>query len=363
MLPVTLPPLDDFRPRVLDPDDAASEPELPLGRVEWWATIELDLGDGPRRYQRELNVMPQWAGSCWYELRYLDPTNEDALRRSRGRALLDGPPAAGGLRRRRPVRRRRRARGAAPALRPLLAQGAVRPRLRVVERAVPPPLQPGLHPGRGLQGRARDLRRRDRGRGARRRHLPVRGPTRHPRVGEDGQEPEERGRPGRHLRRVRRGHAAAVRDVDGTLRHLAALEHPGHRRHVPVPATPVAQPGRRGDRCASRSRTSAADDDTRRLLHRTIDARVDGLRAPPLQHRDRQADRAEQPPDAPGRPRLGGPPGGGRAAGPDDGAAHPSSSPRSCGRGSGTRRRWPTNRSPRPTPHCWWRTSWSTRCR
>ncbi len=35
--------------------------------------------------------MPQWAGSCWYELRYLDPTNEDALRRPRGRALLDGP--------------------------------------------------------------------------------------------------------------------------------------------------------------------------------------------------------------------------------------------------------------------------------
>jgi leucyl-tRNA synthetase len=77
LLPVTLPPLDDFRPRVLDPDDATSEPELPLGRVDWWASAELDLGDGPRRYQRELNVMPQWAGSCWYELRYLDPTNED----------------------------------------------------------------------------------------------------------------------------------------------------------------------------------------------------------------------------------------------------------------------------------------------
>jgi leucyl-tRNA synthetase len=77
MLPVTLPPLDDFRPRALDPDDGASEPELPLSRVDWWATVVLDLGDGPKRYQRELNVMPQWAGSCWYELRYLDPTNEN----------------------------------------------------------------------------------------------------------------------------------------------------------------------------------------------------------------------------------------------------------------------------------------------
>jgi len=79
MLPVTLPPLEDFRPRTLDPDDAASDPELPLGRVADWAFVELDLGDGPRRYQRELNVMPQWAGSCWYELRYLDPTNTDTF--------------------------------------------------------------------------------------------------------------------------------------------------------------------------------------------------------------------------------------------------------------------------------------------
>ena len=77
MLPVTLPDLDDFRPRTLDPNDGDSEPELPLGRVDWWTTVELDLGEGPKRYQRELNVMPQWAGSCWYELRYLDPTNEN----------------------------------------------------------------------------------------------------------------------------------------------------------------------------------------------------------------------------------------------------------------------------------------------
>jgi leucyl-tRNA synthetase len=76
-LPVTLPELDDFRPRVVDPNDATSEPDLPLGRVEEWAHVELDLGDGPKHYRRDLNVMPQWAGSCWYELRYLDPTNEN----------------------------------------------------------------------------------------------------------------------------------------------------------------------------------------------------------------------------------------------------------------------------------------------
>src|SRR5436305_3047812 len=40
---------------------------------------ERDRGDGPRRYTRETNTMPQWAGSCWYELRYLDPTNDQAF--------------------------------------------------------------------------------------------------------------------------------------------------------------------------------------------------------------------------------------------------------------------------------------------
>ena len=95
MLPVTLPPLDDFRPRALDPDDAASEPELPLSRVEWWASAELDLGDGPRLYERELNVMPQWAGSCWYELRYLDPTNENRFVDPEVERYWMGPVAPG----------------------------------------------------------------------------------------------------------------------------------------------------------------------------------------------------------------------------------------------------------------------------
>jgi leucyl-tRNA synthetase len=41
--------------------------------------VELDLGDGPTRYRRETNTMPNWAGSCWYELRYLDPTNTERV--------------------------------------------------------------------------------------------------------------------------------------------------------------------------------------------------------------------------------------------------------------------------------------------
>ena len=73
-LPVELPELMDWAPRALDEE---SDPEPPLGRAEEWATVDYDLGDGERTYQRELNTMPQWAGSCWYYLRYLDPGNEE----------------------------------------------------------------------------------------------------------------------------------------------------------------------------------------------------------------------------------------------------------------------------------------------
>jgi leucyl-tRNA synthetase len=77
MLPVELPDVADFSPKTFDVDDADSEPETPLSRAKEWVEVELDLGDGPRTYHRETNVMPQWAGSCWYQLRYIDPMNED----------------------------------------------------------------------------------------------------------------------------------------------------------------------------------------------------------------------------------------------------------------------------------------------
>ena len=79
LLPVRLPELEDFKPQALDPDDETTDPIPPLARVGQWVDVEMDLGDGPRRYRREVNVMPQWAGSCWYELRYLDPTNTRAF--------------------------------------------------------------------------------------------------------------------------------------------------------------------------------------------------------------------------------------------------------------------------------------------
>jgi leucyl-tRNA synthetase len=80
MLPVPLPEIEDYAPRVMADDDD-SMPEPPLGRATDWATVALDLGrgDGVRTYRRELNTMPQWAGSCWYYLRYLDPDNDEAF--------------------------------------------------------------------------------------------------------------------------------------------------------------------------------------------------------------------------------------------------------------------------------------------
>ncbi len=77
LLPVELPETDSFSPRTFDPDDEHSNPESPLDRLGDWVEVTLDLGDGPKAYRRDTNVMPQWAGSCWYEMRYLDPTNTE----------------------------------------------------------------------------------------------------------------------------------------------------------------------------------------------------------------------------------------------------------------------------------------------
>ncbi|MFM9614909.1 leucine--tRNA ligase [Streptomyces niveiscabiei] len=79
MLPLELPEVDDYSPRTFEPDDADTKPEPPLSRKQDWVDVTLDLGDGPRKYRRETNTMPNWAGSCWYELRYLDPHNSAQL--------------------------------------------------------------------------------------------------------------------------------------------------------------------------------------------------------------------------------------------------------------------------------------------
>ena len=67
-LPVRLPELDHFEP---SPDF-----NPPLARVEGWIdTTDSETGDPVKR---DANTMPQWAGSCWYYLRFVDPENPDA---------------------------------------------------------------------------------------------------------------------------------------------------------------------------------------------------------------------------------------------------------------------------------------------
>jgi leucyl-tRNA synthetase len=72
-LPLELPPMEDFSPVMSD--DPNTPPTPPLAKVTDWVKTTCPTCGGPA--QRELNTMPQWAGSCWYYLRYLDPTNPD----------------------------------------------------------------------------------------------------------------------------------------------------------------------------------------------------------------------------------------------------------------------------------------------
>ncbi|EME64495.1 leucyl-tRNA ligase [Rhodococcus ruber BKS 20-38] len=90
-LPVELPDVEDYAPVSFDPEDASSEPSPPLAKAEEWVNVELDLGDGLQHYTRDTNVMPQWAGSSWYQLRYIDPTNSDEFCAKENEAYWTGP--------------------------------------------------------------------------------------------------------------------------------------------------------------------------------------------------------------------------------------------------------------------------------
>jgi leucyl-tRNA synthetase len=66
-LPLQLPELADYKP--------TGNPDPPLTKATEWVHVTR----GGKRYVRETNTMPQWAGSCWYYLRYLDPKNHQAF--------------------------------------------------------------------------------------------------------------------------------------------------------------------------------------------------------------------------------------------------------------------------------------------
>lgn len=93
-LPVELPDVPDYSPVLFGPNDADSEPSPPLAKATEWVHVELDLGDGLKPYSRDTNVMPQWAGSSWYELRYTDPHNPERFCARENEAYWMGPRPA-----------------------------------------------------------------------------------------------------------------------------------------------------------------------------------------------------------------------------------------------------------------------------
>ncbi len=94
-LPVRLPHIEDYSPATFPDDDATSEPVPPLARATDWVEVTLDLGEGTKTYRRETNTMPNWAGSCWYELRYLDPDNDLAFVDPENERYWMGPQSPG----------------------------------------------------------------------------------------------------------------------------------------------------------------------------------------------------------------------------------------------------------------------------
>jgi len=66
-LPLVLPEMADFKP--------SGRPEPPLGKATAWVEVTRN----GKRYRRETNTMPQWAGSCWYYLRFIDARNDAAF--------------------------------------------------------------------------------------------------------------------------------------------------------------------------------------------------------------------------------------------------------------------------------------------
>ncbi|SDK59242.1 leucyl-tRNA synthetase [Lentzea albidocapillata subsp. violacea] len=94
MLPIELPEVDDYSPRTFEPEDADTEPSPPLSRATEWTTVELDLGDGLKTYRRDTNTMPNWAGSCWYQLRYVDPVETERFVNPENEQYWLGPRTA-----------------------------------------------------------------------------------------------------------------------------------------------------------------------------------------------------------------------------------------------------------------------------
>src|SRR5438445_1059933 len=198
---------------------------------------------------------------------------------SRGGEVLD----AG-----RPLRRRLRACDAAPPLRAVLAQGAVRRRARLDEGAVPASRPPRHDPQALLPRRARQVSLRGRGRRAwRRLGSEGHGRARRRVAREDVEVEVQRRQPRRHVRAARCRRDAALRAVHGADRGRHRVGHRGRRRHAALPRSRLASAecphGPSGGEPRARARAARGDQEGDAVDHR-----------PALQHGDRRDDDLRQ---------------------------------------------------------------------
>ena len=363
MLPVELPEVPDYSPKTYDPEDAAASRSRPCRGSTSGCDVDLDLGDGrgTRRFRRETNTMPNWAGSCWYYLRYLDPANTEALVDPENEAYWMGPRAE-------PVP------GAPAGTRD---PGGVDLYVGGVEHAVlhllyarfwhkvlhdlghlasEEPFRtyfsqgyiqaPAFTDARGQYVEAKEVEEvvGDDGQPA----FTLERRAGHPRVRQDRQVAEEHGQPRRDVCRLRRRHLPALRDGPRAPRAEQAVGHPGGRGLAALPPAAVAQRRRRGDRRGRRRRRAARRrDDPRAAPHHRRSAHR--LRRARVQHRDRPPHRAQQRPH---QARRGSAAGGGRAARPHGGAAGAAHRRGAVDAARATRSRSSTRRSRSPTRRC-----------
>ena len=264
-LPLTLPEMADFKP--------TGTPEPPLSKAKDWLTVRRD----GRSFTRETNTMPQWAGSCWYYLRYIDPTNPDRfVDPEKERYWMPVDLYVGGVEH--------------AVLHLLYARfwhKVLYDLGHVVDGgAVRPAREPGAHPRRDGVPRvltedgtlvtasdAKDLNEEATEDGTR--LIATHAKTGAKLIGKRLSEEEvektangfrlrsnpnvrvdarsfkmsksrgQRRQPRRHREGLRRRHVPPLRDVHGPAGGPEAVEHARHRRHVAVPQRRLAEPGRR----------------------------------------------------------------------------------------------------------------------
>jgi leucyl-tRNA synthetase len=272
-LPLTLPELADFKP--------TGTPNPPLSKATEWLKVQRD----GKTYTRETNVMPQWAGSCWYYLRYCDPKNPNRfVDPMKERYWMPVDLYVGGVEH--------------AVLHLLYARFWHKVLFDLGHVSTPEPFMKLVNQGlilgeteyhvfeanEQLQVTAADIRDVDeeaseqgvqliafdkktgaklRGRRVEEHHVEKRWQRvraeiepRHSRRCaqlQDEQVARQRAEPRRPRARLRRRRLPPVRDVHGPARSAEAMEHARHRRDEPVPEQRVAQPGwRRRGRVAAR---------------------------------------------------------------------------------------------------------------